>query len=357
MTGPGKPSGGFLEWLAIQGHIDNLRSWRVWSDCLTWSRFTGSLALVLLVLLCVTGVFMAFNYTPVPGTAYDSVDFAQFDLPFGDLVRGIHHYAWNLLLVVLAAHLFRALLVAAYQAPRELTWITGMILMLFIPAFIITGDLLPWDQKGYWSTQVRVSIMGSVPVVGDYLIGMLRGGPRTGIVALTRFYVLHVLVFPGVLLLLLGLHFHFLAHRGVSEPLSGNRERRQVPFFPNILNRWLLLFLATTIVLGMISHQWPAPLGDPADPTDSSFVPKPEWWVLFLNQLVAIFSGPLMVVGTAIIPGALAGGLMALPFMDRGPERRPAKRKALMAVISVIGVILLILSVMGYLEHYGHPPA
>lgn len=357
MTGSGKPSGGILEWLAIRNAVDKLAAQRVWSDALSWTRFTGSLALALLVLLFLTGLFMAFNYTPVPGTAYDSVDFAQFSLPFGGVVRGVHHYGWNLLLMVMGLHLARALVVAGYQAPRELTWISGLLIMLFIPVFIITGDLLPWDQKGFWSTQVRTSIMGSVPVAGDWMVRLLQGGTRTGIVALTRFYVLHLLVLPGALLLLLGLHFHFVAHRGVSEPLFSSRERRQVPLFPTMLNRWLLLLLITTLALGAVAYLWPVPLGDPADPTDSNYIPKPEWWVLFLNQLVAIFRGPLMVLGTAVIPGALAAGLMVLPFIDRGPERRPLRRKTLLAVIAAIGLVLLVLSIMGYLEHYGPPPA
>ena len=96
---------------------------------------------------------------------------------------------------------------------------------------------------------------------------------------------------------------------------------------PNIVNRWLVLFLVVAVVLGLVAWYWPAPLGDPADPTDSTYVPKPEWWVLFLNQLVGIFTGPLAVVGTVIIPGGLVGLIMALPFIDRSPELHPARRK------------------------------
>ena len=227
-----------------------------------------------------------------------------------------------------------------------------MLVMLIVPAFIITGDLLPWDQKGFWSTQVRNSIMSSVPLVGDLLVRLLQGGPRTGIVALTRFYVLHTIILPGLLLLLIAVHFHFLGHRGISGPLSGDeRNRPEVPFVPTILNRWLVLFLAVAIVLGLVSYYWPAPLGDPADPTDSSFVPKPEWWVLPLNQLVAIFKGPLTVIATAIIPGGLVGLILALPFIDRSSEKHPSRRKMTILVGAVIVSILIVLAIMGYIEH------
>jgi len=343
-----------LEYLALKGIVERLTAFNVFSGALTWNRFFGALLLVLIVLLFLSGAFMALYYSPVPAAAYDSVDFALFTLPFGNVVKGIHHYAWNLLLIVLGLHLIRAFIIGAYKAPRQLVWISGVLIMLFVPLFIITGDLLPWDQKGYWSTQVRLSIIGSVPVVGDFIVRLLQGGPLTGIVALTRFYVLHVLFLPALLILLMAIHFHFLAHRGLSEPLSADHSPRQkIPFLPNMVNRWLVLFLLVTIAVGLVSWYWPPPLGDPADPTDSTYVPRPEWWVLFLNQLVAIFKGPFTILGSAIIPGLLAGLLVALPFLDRSAERHPLQRKLVVTIAGIIGIMLLVLSAMGYIEHFG----
>jgi len=343
-----------LEYLALKGIVERLTALNVFSGALTWNRFFGALLLVLIVLLFLSGAFMALYYSPVPGAAYDSVDFALFTLPFGDVVKGIHHYAWNLLLVVIGLHLIRAFIIGAYKAPRQLNWISGVLILLFVPLFIITGDLLPWDQKGYWSTQVRLSIIGSVPVVGDITVRLLQGGPLTGIVALTRFYVLHVLFLPALLILLIAIHFHFIAYRGLSEPLSADHPPRQkIPFLPDMVNRWLVLFLLVTIAVGLTSWYWPPPLGDPADPTDSTYVPRPEWWVLFLNQLLAIFKGPFMILGSAIIPGLLAGLLVALPFLDRSTERHPLQRKLVMVIAIIIGIILLVLSVTGYIEHFG----
>ena len=343
-----------LEYLALKGIVERLTALKVFSGALTWNRFFGALLLVLIVLLFLSGAFMALYYSPVPGAAYDSVDFALFTLPFGDVVKGIHHYAWNLLLVVMGLHLIRGFIIGAYKAPRQLNWISGVLILLFVPLFIITGDLLPWDQKGYWSTQVRLSIIGSVPVVGDITVRLLQGGPLTGIVALTRFYVLHVLFLPAFLILLIAIHFHFIAYRGLSEPLSADHPPRQrIPFLPDMVNRWLVLFLLVTIAVGLASWYWPPSLGDPADPTDSTYVPRPEWWVLFLNQLLAIFKGPFMILGSAIIPGLLAGLLVALPFLDRSTERHPLQRKLVTVIAIIIGIILLVLSVTGYIEHFG----
>ena len=126
-------------------------------------------------------------------------------------------------------------------------------------------------------------------------------------------------------------------------------------FFPVVVNRWLILFMGVTLVLGLASWYWPAPLGDPADPTDSTFVPKPEWWVLFLNQLVTIFKGSLSVIGSVIIPGGLAGLLVALPFIDSAPERRPNRRKLVMLIAAIIVSAVLALSIFGYIEHFMVP--
>jgi ubiquinol-cytochrome c reductase cytochrome b subunit len=338
--------GGFAQLLQVE----------VPADGICWHRFFGALQLALIGLLFLSGALLAFAYTPVPGTAYDSVDYFQFSVPLGNVVRGVHHYAWNLLLVVMGLHLLRALILGAYKAPRQMVWITGVAFFLLMPLFIVTGDLLPWDQKGYWSTQVRFSIIASIPVAGDFLVQLFRGGPLTGIVALTRLYVLHILLLPGALVLLIGLHLYFLATRGLSGPLAGHSAPRpKVPFMPAVVNRWLAVFIVSAIGLGLVAWQWPAALGDPADPTDSTFIPRPEWWVLFLNQLVAIFKGPFMVIGSAISPGGLVFLVAALPFLDRSPERRPSMRMGVMVATAVVLAALTALSVMGYVEHFMRP--
>jgi len=343
-----------LECLALGGIANWLRNREIHSDALTWTRFGGSLLLVLVALLFLSGAFMAFYFSPAPGVAYDSIDYALYSVPFGEMVRGVHYYSWNLLLIVLGLHLARTFIFGAYKAPREMVWISGVLVLLIVPAFIITGDLLPWDQKGYWSTQVRTSIMSSVPLVGDFLVRILQGGPKNGTVTMTRFYVLHSIFLPSLMVILIAIHFHFIGHRGVSGPISGDETaRRNVLFFPTIVNRWLMLCLVATVALGIVSWYWPAPLGNPADPTDSTYIPKPEWWVLFLNKLVGIFTGRLTVVATVIIPGGLAGLMIALPFLGRSLERHPFRRKTAMVVALIIAMGLVGLSIMGYIEHFG----
>jgi ubiquinol-cytochrome c reductase cytochrome b subunit len=172
-------------------------------------------------------------------------------------------------------------------------------------------------------------------------------------VALTRFYVLHVLFLPVALLVLTTVHLHLLAHRGISAPLWKEAAGGGTAPGLRLLNRWLWLFGAVAVGLGVLSKRWPAPLSEPADPTDLTYLPRPEWWVLWLNQLVTIFKGPLSMVGMLVIPGGLIALLLALPWLDRNPERDPARRKMAMLVTGLIVGILGTLSLIGYFEHFG----
>lgn len=341
------------EMMGLDGIIAHIRALEVPASSLTWHRFCGSLLVALVVLLIISGAFLALYYSPVPGSAYDSVDYTLFKLPYGDIVKGVHHYSWNLLLIVMMLHMGRAFIFGAYKPPRQMMWVSGVLILLLIPAMIITGDLLPWDQNGYWTTQVRLSIIGSVPIVGDFFIRLLQGGPLTGTVALTRFYTLHTLFLPALLIFLIAIHFHLLKVKGLSGPYFNDDPRRRIiSFIPQLVNRWLLMFLVLTATLGLISRYWLAPLGDPADPSDSAFVPVPEWWVLFLNQLVTFFKGSFMVVGSVIIPGGLVAMLIILPFFDASPDRYLGRRKSVMLFAGIIVLILLVLSISGYVEHY-----
>jgi ubiquinol-cytochrome c reductase cytochrome b subunit len=339
--------------LALDGIVARIGHWRVRTNVLSVSRLFGLLNLVLVALLFLSGGLMVFYYSPVPGTAYDSVDYAQFNVPFGDVVRGLHYYAANLLLVTLGLHALRGFLVGAYKHPRQCVWASGIVILLVVIAFLITGALLPWDQNAYWTTQVRLSMVSAVPLVGEFLEKSLQGGLRTGIVALTRFYVLHVLFLPVALLVLTAVHLHLLAHRGISAPLWKEAAGGGTAPGLRLLNRWLWLFGAVAVGLGVLSKRWPAPLSEPADPTDLTYLPRPEWWVLWLNQLVTIFKGPLSMVGMLVIPGGLIALLLALPWLDRNPERDPARRKMAMLVAGLIVGILGTLSLIGYFEHFG----
>lgn len=179
----------------------------------------GGITFFLFVMLAATGFFMAIYYIPSPLQAYDAVDYITFETSMGSIIRGVHHWAANLMVVTIFLHMLRVYIYGAYKKPRELNWISGVLLLTLVMGFSFTGYLLPWDQKAYWATQVGTSIIGTVPVVGDYVLRIMRGGPKLGALTLARFYALHVIFLPIATACLLVCHFLMIRRQGIANPL------------------------------------------------------------------------------------------------------------------------------------------
>jgi quinol-cytochrome oxidoreductase complex cytochrome b subunit len=179
----------------------------------------GGITFFLFVMLAVTGYFMTLYYVPTPDQAYDAVDYLTFEVPMGQVIRGVHYWSANLMVVTIFLHMIRVFIYGAYKKPREINWITGVVLFCLVLGFGFTGYLLPWDQKAYWATKVGTSIMGTVPVVGDYALRLMRGGTDLGALTLTRFYALHVVFLPIVTVIFLIGHFVMIRKQGISSPL------------------------------------------------------------------------------------------------------------------------------------------
>jgi menaquinol-cytochrome c reductase cytochrome b subunit len=179
----------------------------------------GGITFFLFVMLAVTGYFMTLYYVPSPEQAYDAVDYLTFEVPMGQIVRGVHHWSANLMIVTIFLHMIRVFIYGAYKKPREINWITGVVLFCLVLGFGFTGYLLPWDQKAYWATKVGTSIMGTVPVLGDYSLKLMRGGSELGALTLTRFYALHVAFLPIATVIFLIGHFVMIRKQGISSPL------------------------------------------------------------------------------------------------------------------------------------------
>ena len=179
----------------------------------------GGITFFLFVMLAVTGYFMTLYYVPSPEQAYDAVDYLTYEVPLGYVIRGVHHWSANLMIVTISIHMIRVFVYGAYKNPREINWMTGVCLFCLVMAFGFTGYLLPWDQKAYWATKVGTSIMGSVPVVGEYTLRLMRGGSNLGALTMTRFYSMHVLFLPAATFIFLVGHFVMIRKQGISKPL------------------------------------------------------------------------------------------------------------------------------------------
>ena len=305
----------------------------------------GSLAMFLLLLQAVTGAFLAFYYSPSPEHAHNAVTYISTEVPFGAFVRGLHHWGASAMVIIVVLHLLRVVLYSSYKAPRELTWIFGVLLLLIVLGFGFTGYLLPWDEKAYWATVVGVEIASTAPGLGDFVAKVLRGGTEIGAVTLSRFYALHTIWLPWLVFGLVGAHLFFVRYYGSSGTPKNTPEDMEAgkPFYPHQVFEDVVGMLILFVILAAVTIFVPVPLEDVADPTNADYDPRPEWYFLFLFQLLKYFQGPFEVIGTFIIPTVGMLLLLFLPFLDRSERAVLWKRPIALTVtsISVIGIVVL----------------
>ncbi len=314
---------------------------------LTWWYSLGAATLFVLTIQFVTGILLALNYAPTPEYAYDSVQYTTSEVPFGWFIRGLHHWGASAMVVLVLLHMLSAFVLGAHRYPREATWLAGVALFLITLAFGFTGYLLPWDQKSYWATTVGTNMAGTVPVIGQYLVRLLRGGSELGAVALSRFYAVHVLVLPALVMAFVLAHLALVIYHGVSVPpglwhreSGGYRERYEAAkakgpsFWPEVIVEDLRLAALIFVALVALTVFAGVPMDDRADPTDTAYIPRPEWYFLFLFQLLKYFPGSLEWVGVVVVPGLLLLLLVLAPWLSRGEERRPLRRPLGMAVVA-----------------------
>jgi quinol-cytochrome oxidoreductase complex cytochrome b subunit len=208
----------FVTWLderlGLQGIYSTVFDRKV--PKVNWWFTLGSASLFLFVMQVVTGIFLSVYYVPSPDHAYDSVQFIMNGVAFGWLIRGIHHWGATLMVIFVFIHMLRTFYYAAYKFPRELTWVTGVVLLLATLGMGFTGYLLPWNQKAYWATTVGTEIPGTIPGLGPFITSILRGGGELSAVTLARFYSVHIWFFPAVILLAIGIHMYLVIRLGIS---------------------------------------------------------------------------------------------------------------------------------------------
>jgi quinol-cytochrome oxidoreductase complex cytochrome b subunit len=287
-----------------------------------WHQVIGSMAVFFFIIQVFTGSLLAFNYAPTPGEAYNSVKYIMTELTGGSLIRGLHHWGASMMLIIVVLHMLQVFLYGAYKKPREATWMMGVVLLLITLAFGLTGYLLPWDNRAYWGTVVTTQIAGQAPIAGPYLTRLLGGS--VGNVTFSRFYALHTVLLPPLTMILIGIHIYLVRKHGVTPAVDDTAPRRK--FFPEQVFKDTVGVAIGFLILFMMAVFARVPLGRLADPTDTTFVPRPEWYFLFLFQTLKFFKGPLEAVGSVVLPGVALLALFLIPFIDRGPLVRLGKR-------------------------------
>lgn len=322
-----------------------------------WYYF-GGVSLFLFLVQVVTGILLLLYYKGSEELAFESIQFIMSRVQFGWLIRSIHSWAANLFILAALIHMFSVFFEKAYRKPRELTWVTGMLMLFVGFGFGFSGYLLPWNELAFFATKVGTDIAGVVPVIGKPLLEFLRGGPEVTGATLSRFFGFHVAVFPGIFTILLGIHLLLVQRQGMSEPLGLEKnpslEQKRMPFFPNFLLRDLLLWLMVLNLLAILAVFFPWELGQKADP----FAPapagiKPEWYFMFMFQTLKLLPAHVLFVDGEVLGISLFGlaGILWLlvPFWDRrsarGEQNRFVNYLGLFATLYII-----LFTILGYLS-------
>ncbi|HEX9655767.1 MAG TPA: cytochrome b N-terminal domain-containing protein [Bacteroidota bacterium] len=295
-----------------------------------WYYF-GGVSLFLFIIQVVTGILLLLYYKGSEELAFESIQFIMSKVEFGWLIRSIHSWAANLFVLAAFIHMFSVYFEKAYRKPREITWLTGMLMFFLALGFGFSGYLLPWNELAFFATKVGTDIPGVLPILGKPIMIFLRGGEEVTGATLSRFFGFHVAVLPGIFTVLLGIHLILVQRQGMSEPEEFENtpegERKTMPFFPNFLLRDLFLWLLVLNLLAILAVFFPWELGTKADPFASAPAGiRPEWYFLFMFQTLKYFPATVWLVDgelLGILLFAIGGVLWLLvPFWDYKKEKR-----------------------------------
>jgi len=317
-----------------------------------WYYF-GGMTLFLFCVQVSTGILLLLYYRPSAETAFESVQFIVTEVQFGWLIRSVHSWSANLMIATLFIHMFSVYFMRAYRQPREMTWLSGVFLLLLAVAFGFSGYLLPWNKLAFFATKVGTEIAGVVPLVGKPILRFLRGGDDVTGATLTRFFGFHVAVLPAITTVLLASHLMLVQMHGMSVPPSlEGKNLKKMKFFPNFFLRDLIGWVLAIGALAALAALFPWELGEKAD----AFAPapagiRPEWYFLFMFQTLKMIPAKILSFDGEVI-GILAfaiGGLawFGLPFLDKPA---PPRTRLVFTAIGVIVLLYMIaLTILGYI--------
>ena len=346
-----------LEWLGSRLPVGQARDFATHKTVpvhrYTVFYYLGGMTLFFFLVQVVTGILLMLYYRPSAEEAFESVQFIMTTVSFGWLIRSIHSWSANLMIFFAFLHVASVFFMKAYRPPRELTWVTGVLLLFLGMAFGFSGYLLPWNQLAFFATKVGTDVAGSVPLVGEWLLRFLRGGDRVTGATLSRFYGWHVAILPAITTLLLGGHLLLVQIQGMSVPPGEKEGRRPMKFFPHFLLRDLLGWTIALGVLATLAAIFPWELGEKAD----AFAPaykdiKPEWYFMFMFQTLKLVpGGEILGVEYEAIPILLFGlgglGFLLVPFLDRRAD--PDGRGRAFTIIGVVTLLFVVgMTVWGY---------
>jgi cytochrome b6 len=334
--------------LRVRGLIDFLSKKEVPRHRHSFWYIFGGLSLFFFTIQLITGVLLLIYYSPTPQAANESVRFILTQVPFGWLIRSLHAWSANLMIGCVFVHLFSTYFMRAYRKPRELMWVSGVVMLFLVLGFGFTGYLLPWDTTAYFATQIGTEIPRSIPVLGQAIVTLLRGGEYIAEESLKRLFALHVVILPLLSLLVIGFHITLNQLHGSSTPIGIVPEKKGIPFLPNYLFRDAITWTIGTIFLFSLALIFPVQLGLKADPFASA--PPgihPEWYFLTLFETLRLFPSSIFGLDSEMIVnigvGLVGIGLLSVPLLDRAAAAEQSNR--LFPAIGIIAILYMSLAI------------
>ena len=350
-----------FHWLDRRAGVDKLMKESLDEPIPGGARFAyvfGSGLLFIFISQIITGICLAIYYVPSAETAHTSVAYITKQVAAGAFLRSLHYYGSSAMIIVLLLHFLQTFLYGSFKGRRELLWISGATLSLFVLGMGFTGYLLPWDQKAYFATAVGTNIVGEIPLIGEWMTRLLRGGDTIGTLTLSRFYVAHVFLIPAAIFAFISIHIFLFRKAGAAGPINEDPiEPKLEPegFYPRQVLMDMAFALLIMVGLGFLAYFHPVGLGPIANPADTHFLPRPEWYYLPMFEWLKFWEGPKVVFAVVVTPGILAALFFLLPFLDRRLERRPWRRPIPVLAVAIVILGLVFLGMKSHMDDRNDP--
>jgi len=311
----------------------------------------GALTVIAFVLQVFTGLLMMIYYVPTVDQAYSTTQFIIQNVPLGWLLETVHLYGAYAMILLALLHLLRGYFLSVQKTPREMMWVIGVIMGLVVLGFGLTGYLLPWTVVSKSATDVSIGMLSFLPAQIGPIVTFLIAGDGSSAGELTRFFDLHIVVLPAALLSLLALKLFLFEAHGAAEPVAGLKESREIPWFPTVYLYFAMIGSVFIAIIVVASALFPINLAAQFTPlAASNYVPQPEWYFLWMYQVLkfASFEGAGIYYALGVVTLLLVG-LIVLPFVDRGVTRNPRSRPLYTTAGVVVVVEIAALTIWGYL--------